>query len=211
MGVDPERHRQLQREFYARHRERLLAEGAAKRAANRERFAEYDKRAYAKRKAAKAATSKVWRAKNSDRLNELNRQWRLAHPEYENGRSAKRRAANPEKTRAYFREYARNHPELWRAARAIRRSREVNAVGRYTVEEWRTKVDEFGGRCAYCSGGGDMTMDHIIPISRGGTNWISNIVPACAWCNTSKGTKTAEEFLRTRRSGATPPSSSEAA
>lgn len=47
--------------------------------------------------------------------------------------------------------------------------------------------------CQYCSNEfirKDLTLDHVLPISKGGkTNW-SNIVAACMRCNTSKGNKT---------------------
>jgi 5-methylcytosine-specific restriction endonuclease McrA len=38
-------------------------------------------------------------------------------------------------------------------------------------------------------------VDHKTPLSRGGSNWPSNIVCACAECNMKKNAKTAEEFL----------------
>jgi 5-methylcytosine-specific restriction endonuclease McrA len=42
--------------------------------------------------------------------------------------------------------------------------------------------------CAYCSNVAT-TVDHVIPLSRGGTNFEGNLVPACRRCNSSKGTK----------------------
>ena len=45
------------------------------------------------------------------------------------------------------------------------------------------------GRCHYCRRAfspGDLTMDHLIPISRGGRSEKHNIVPACKECNNKK-------------------------
>lgn len=46
--------------------------------------------------------------------------------------------------------------------------------------------------CAYCGRGGRnllLTIDHIFPVSLGGTNEIGNLVTACRACNMSKGAK----------------------
>ncbi|MGQ7719312.1 HNH endonuclease [Melioribacter sp. OK-1-Me] len=51
-----------------------------------------------------------------------------------------------------------------------------------------------GHRCAYC-GRGDLplTVDHVIPKSRGGTDTWENLVAACLPCNNRKGDRTPEE------------------
>ncbi|WP_426261511.1 HNH endonuclease [Sphingomonas sp. DC1100-1] len=53
-----------------------------------------------------------------------------------------------------------------------------------------------GHRCAYCHSTGDLHCDHIIPLARGGTNDPDNLEAVCRICNTSKGAKTPEEWLR---------------
>jgi 5-methylcytosine-specific restriction endonuclease McrA len=47
--------------------------------------------------------------------------------------------------------------------------------------------------CAYC-GGVATHLDHVEPLSKGGTDTEANIVPACAPCNLSKGAKTLAEW-----------------
>ncbi|MFA3781888.1 HNH endonuclease [Melioribacteraceae bacterium 4301-Me] len=51
-----------------------------------------------------------------------------------------------------------------------------------------------GHRCAYC-GRGDLplTIDHIIPKSKGGDESWENLVAACIVCNNKKGDRTPEE------------------
>src|SRR6266545_5710613 len=49
-------------------------------------------------------------------------------------------------------------------------------------------------RCVYCgSTAGRLTLDHVIPRSRGGASIWENVVTACAPCNHHKGNRTLEE------------------
>jgi 5-methylcytosine-specific restriction endonuclease McrA len=50
--------------------------------------------------------------------------------------------------------------------------------------------------CAYC-GSWATHLDHVEPLSRGGADVESNMVPACAPCNLSKGAKTLAEWSET--------------
>lgn len=54
---------------------------------------------------------------------------------------------------------------------------------------------KFERTCAYCKARSvPLEIEHIIPISRGGSNCASNVTLACRPCNQLKGNKTAEEF-----------------
>lgn len=106
--------------------------------------------------------------------------------------------ANRERTRmvnAAWREanYER-HLQHRRTYNARRRARESSSV-HFTIEEWLDRLEEFGGRCAYCLQSAVMPEpDHMTPVSRGGGNGIANIVPACRQCNSSKGARTLLEY-----------------
>jgi len=56
--------------------------------------------------------------------------------------------------------------------------------------------------CAYCGcEGGKLTIDHIVPKSRGGFTSFENCVSACRSCNTRKGSRTPNEarmYLKVR-------------
>jgi 5-methylcytosine-specific restriction endonuclease McrA len=60
----------------------------------------------------------------------------------------------------------------------------------------KKRFAEFGNCCAYCAAAGDLHIEHVIPISKGGTHVLSNIVPACQSCNYSKRDKDAEAWYR---------------
>ena len=56
-------------------------------------------------------------------------------------------------------------------------------------------LEEFNGKCAYCQSKAT-TWDHVYPIAINGITTPSNIVPACASCNSSKQDKDVIEWLK---------------
>lgn len=64
--------------------------------------------------------------------------------------------------------------------------------GRYTAQEWRGLKAQYHYRCLCCDKQEpeiQLTVDHVIPISLGGPNVISNIQPLCLLCNSRKSNK----------------------
>lgn len=52
---------------------------------------------------------------------------------------------------------------------------------------WRRQIDK--GTCHYCGkrmSPDELTMDHIVPLIRGGLSTRGNVVPACKDCNNKK-------------------------
>lgn len=54
-----------------------------------------------------------------------------------------------------------------------------------------------GNKCVYCGSTKNLTLDHIIPKSRGGANDWMNLVTSCSKCNMKKGNRTPEEAKMT--------------
>lgn len=50
-----------------------------------------------------------------------------------------------------------------------------------------------GHKCQYCGSTRRLTIDHVLPRSRGGGNTWDNLVVACSSCNTKKGDKLLEQ------------------
>lgn len=80
-------------------------------------------------------------------------------------------------------------------------------VGSHTEQEWLDLLATWKWLCFYCGEPiqraaadpkHEATKDHMTPISRGGVNFIGNIVPACLRCNQLKGESTVEEFRAER-------------
>lgn len=102
---------------------------------------------------------------------------------------------NPEKKKKYAKKWAENNPTNLAKNRHLRRAREVGAAGTFNETQLKARFDYYGNKCYYCGRGGKMTVEHRIPLSRGGSNWPANLVPACWDCNQSKNNKTEAEFL----------------
>ncbi|AXV15090.1 hypothetical protein CYG48_04875 [Neorhizobium sp. SOG26] len=58
-----------------------------------------------------------------------------------------------------------------------------------------------GGCCFYC-GGAAKAVDHFQPITKGGSDRLENLVPACSSCNNSKRDLTLEQWRNARRRAA---------
>ncbi len=57
------------------------------------------------------------------------------------------------------------------------------------------------GKCQYCTSSLDLTLDHVLPRSRGGKTSWDNLTTACKKCNSKKGDQTPEEakmFLKNK-------------
>lgn len=87
-----------------------------------------------------------------------------------------------------------------RTAKRKRRAREHNAPGSFTYGQLITQYIRQGQACAYCKQPTNGTPDpeHVLPLSRGGRNDMSNLVAACRACNTDKGDLTLTEWAASR-------------
>ena len=62
----------------------------------------------------------------------------------------------------------------------------------------RERIVLFENKCAYCGNTEKVTIDHVVPLSRGGLDNASNVVPACVRCNSSKCAKPVEQWYKTQ-------------
>lgn len=60
---------------------------------------------------------------------------------------------------------------------------------------WRKHIKEsWENKCAYCGSEDNLTLDHIIPRSKGGEDSTNNVICCCHSCNQSKGHNSWEEW-----------------
>jgi hypothetical protein len=96
-------------------------------------------------------------------------------------------------------DYQKTNPDVPRRARNKRRARALkNGVHHITRRDWRRMIRRYDNCCFYCGASGRMTMDHVIPLTRGGKHSIGNVVPACRSCNSSKRSRTIVEWRHGR-------------
>jgi hypothetical protein len=162
--------------------------------------AEYSKKWYDKHKAEYGPT-RHRKNKTPEQLEKLRAQGNIQnrkHKEKRNTYCRQYRQDNLEQERVRFREWSQTPTGKACGVKnaANRRARQLAAEGSFTAEDIKNLYATQGGRCYYCSVEikSGYHIEHMIPLSRGGRNDVSNICLACAPCNLSKHTKTAEEF-----------------
>ena len=75
---------------------------------------------------------------------------------------------------------------------AVRNAASIRtAINGKLREQVRRKTN---GRCWYCGDPWGDIVEHVMPVSLGGSNDISNLVPSCSSCNAKKRTRTLEHF-----------------
>lgn len=127
--------------------------------------------------------------KTREARNQYFRQWREDNSETLAKKKQAYYVANRRERAEYFqRWYAENRARVMANARK-RRVAKASATGSHSENEWQLLRSLYNNLCAYCQTAEGTTRDHIVPISKGGSDGIENIVPACQACNASKGAR----------------------
>ena len=158
---------------------------------------------------------KDWVKRNRQRVNLKAKKYRLNHLDKVREHDRLRKSAlDKNEVRKYQRIlYARNKERYREKARKWRKKnlekilfwnrrrelRERNIEGTHTFQEWEELKKRYNYKCANCGilesklknmwydkRFWKLTEDHIVPISKGGTDYINNIQPLCISCNASK-------------------------
>jgi 5-methylcytosine-specific restriction endonuclease McrA len=131
-----------------------------------------------------------------DKIIEQSKKFGINNKEKRRLASIKYRIKYPEKAKEYNDKYYSENRR-----REINRCKRKNAVrkgaeGSHTLGEWELLKDQYGHRCPCCGKSEPfnqyhklLTEDHIIPLIKGGSDYIENIQPLCSKCNNIKYTK----------------------
>lgn len=95
---------------------------------------------------------------------------------------------NPKRHQEHVRAWLKRNPSKVKTYQENRRGR-VASAGEYTHAEWESLCDFYGHICLCCRESKPLTVDHVVPLSKGGRNTIDNLQPLCASCNSRKNQK----------------------
>ena len=168
-----EQKREYRRKYREDHREEIRDKGRIYVSKNREKV---------------NANASRYRATHHEKVLDNLRKWHSDHREYDREYAKKYRIEHPE----YRQEYRKKHPDLEykRVRENNRRSLKKGNGGRITKQDWLDILERDGHKCLKCGGTDNLTLDHIVPLSRGGRNDKSNAQVLCVKCNSEKFTKT---------------------
>lgn len=180
---DPERTKEIQRNYYLRHPDRMKA----RRIAGKLRNPDYSREYYLRNKDRAAMVGAAWRNRVKSDPARLAAHRSQSHDYY---------TKNKDRLRGIRREWARNNPDyIWRKC-AERRARKKQTAGIEKIDR-NAIIQRDRATCYLC---GDIldtattfphvkyiTLDHVIPLARGGTHTTDNLHVACHSCNSRKG------------------------
>ena len=124
--------------------------------------------------------------------------WRERNPGEAALRCQASRAKDPQKSASNSSRWRAANQDALRARNGRQRAVKLSAEGEYSPDDVSALKVRQEGLCAGpCSSRLEdgFHVDHIYPLSRGGTNWPDNLQLLCPKCNCSKGAKTMEEWL----------------
>ncbi len=179
-----------------RERDRERFKNPERRAANIER----SRRFYAENKEEFLDKCRERHQMNRDQRLVVQAEWRRKNPNNRTDWYLK----NREKELQRSRQYGKDNPEKVSDWCRKRRARKNNAEGQHSPAEVTDLFARQRGLCASCKSKLSVRkpnryhIDHIVPISKGGSDWISNIQLLCPPCNSSKKDKLPEEWARSR-------------
>lgn len=152
--------------------------------------------------ARKVARENKWKQENRSRHLASMREWYAKNCEYAKEKVRQYRLSRPDWSRAQRRKWAALNKDAIRTKCRNRRAKLAGSLGSHTNEDIKRILRLQRFRCAYCKTDlmklmkRDRHVDHVTPISRGGSNLPRNLQITCSACNTKKGAKPPMDFAR---------------
>lgn len=194
-----EEKREYNRLYYLAHREEMIASQKRRDAQRPDEVRAYKQRHHAENRERENARSrrnwKLYYPANRSKVRDYHRDHYLKNRDRIVARHALNYEVSKTATRARHKAWQAANRERWNCLLGRHRARKLSAEGSHTPREWLAKLRQFGFACAYCGATNIvLTEDHVVALSKGGSDYISNIVPACRRCNSKKRDKPAESM-----------------
>ena len=184
------------REYYAKNSEKACAQKREYASANRETIRDYNKdyRSRPGKRDHLLEKSRAWREQNAQYCIEAKREYRRQYPEKTKAAVRRYAAAHREEARQTTKRWIKEHPEQVRTHHNNRDARIRGAAGKHTVADVQAIWERQRHRCAVpnCEkpisehGKDRFHVDHVIAVSRGGSNDAFNLQILCKFHNIQK-------------------------
>jgi len=206
-------------EYYLKNKERIKARSrdwakanpelskaraAAWHKANRDKAnakrAKWDKDNPEKARARASAWARAWAKKNPEKAKERARNWHRDNRDKSRACSAAYAKANPEIRKIRNKAWMLKNPERASRISHTRRARKIAATigNTATIAKWEKSWRNSNSVICYWCGshvaGRKAHLDHIQPLSKGGSHSIENLCVSCAHCNLSKKDKSLDRW-----------------
>lgn len=137
-----------------------------------------------------------WAIENSDYRSQYNQEFSKTHREDRNRYAQQLRDKNKQRINELRKQWREKNPERTEATNSKRRALILGADGFHTAEDVRRQFKAQKGKCYWCDVqvGKKYHLDHVFPLSKGGSNGPENIVISCPHCNDSKLNKMPHEW-----------------
>jgi 5-methylcytosine-specific restriction endonuclease McrA len=133
-----------------------------------------------------------YRETHREEINTKARERRQQDLEHYREIGRKSRDKYAEERNTYQRGYGKANRDKLTLFTNIRRARKLAVGGSYTDKEWQSLKAFYDYKCLCCGKREPeirLTRDHVIPLTKGGTDSIDNVQPLCARCNSKKNNK----------------------
>ncbi len=148
------------------------------------------------------ARSRSYYERNKEKILQSSAEYTKLHPEIKKKSQTAYRQRNKEMENKRTLEYKRLHqshynelgkkwrkenPDRAKIDAERRRAALLGVGGSISETEWKELCSTYGNKCLWCDREDvPLTIDHIVPISKGGVNSIHNAQPLCKSCNSKK-------------------------
>jgi hypothetical protein len=130
-------------------------------------------------------TAKEWEKRNKEKRQRQNRGWEQK---------------NKNHRLALWNEWARKNPDNIKHSQQKRRALQMGSEVLFTLDAKQRIIRKANGFCYYCNTRSErLSLDHVLPLSRGGRHSEGNIVVCCMSCNSSKKNNLLVVWRYTRR------------